>query len=226
MRIDTLPQWAATAIVSGPIFGSDEGEPGTPATTDNPPEPTPGDKAEEPVDNEDAVKAIRERDQLKAERDALAQEKTEREEAEAQALAATRSKEENQANQINQLTEENATLKAVNEQNLLDLAIFRNKKYEWNDANVVSKLIDKKNIKINAKTGEVDGVEDALKSLAKDHPYMLKAKDNGNGNSDESGPQFGVPGRPSGGTPGSGGDSSANQNKRRKMEDRFPVLRV
>lgn len=227
MRIDPLPAWAAMALLNGPVFGSEgeggEGAPAGAATVENPPEENPADADKEPV-NEEAAKAIRERDALKAERDALAQEKQEREEAEAQAKAATRSKEENLENENTTLREDNEALIKVNEQNLLKLAIYENTKYQWIDINDVTLLLDRTGIKINAKTGKVEGAEDALKSLAKAKPHLLKPSEDNQGNSGNgngappSGPAV------SGGTPGGNRDASAAANKRKALVERFGTV--
>lgn len=228
MRINPLPNWAALALKNGPIFGSDpEGEPAGASVTTTPEEKPEGETKEITVSPEDAVKAVRERDAANLELEALRTEKTERETAEAQALAATRSREENQEAQITELTETNKSLTLVNEQNLLELAILKNNKFKWQDHNIALKLIDRADVKIDAKKGTVDGVDEALKTLAKEQPYLLAPAEgttDGNG-AGQSGASI-TPGVASGGKPGGGGDSSANANKRKKMEDRFQVLRV
>lgn len=231
MRINMLPAWAQMALKNGPVFGSDPeptpaGDP--PATVTNPPDKKPDSETPVNINPDDFNKAIRDRDSAQAELQALQAEKQQREEAEEQAAAATRSKEENQAKEIGQLKEDNAKLTLVNTENLLKLSIYENKKYSWKDASIVSKLIDRSEIKIDVKSGKVEGVEDALKKLAKDHAYLLAGADDNNSGNGNSGVPNGFPaGAPaSGGVPGGGGDSSAKANKRRDMENRFPVLRV
>ena len=223
MRINMLPEWATKAIVSGPYFGSDDGPEGDPqpAPTTEAPETDPDKESGGNGDvNEEAAKAIRERDALKAERDALAQEKAEREEKEAQARAATRSKEENLEEQVNTLAEENTQLTRVNEINILKIAVLTNKKYDWVDPEDAISLLDRSNIKINAKKGIAEGVEDALKDLAKRKPHLLRAAENSEGNSTggSGAPSNGIP---SGGTPSgsSGGGSKAQKHK--AMRERF-----
>ena len=224
MRINTLPFWAQTALKHGPVFGSDPDPVETPpATVTDPPADKPD--ADKPVNinPDDFNKAVRDRDTAQAELQALQAEKQQREEAEEAAAAATRSKEENLTKENTQLKEDNSKLTLVNTENLLELAIFKNGKYDWVDANVVSKLIDRTAIKIDAKSGKVEGVEDALKKLAKDHPYLLKgAVDNGSGNGNPNDPYGSTAGTPaSGGVPNGGGDSSAKANKRKALVQRF-----
>ena len=233
MPFNVLPSWVQVALKSGPVFGSEGetpsgGDPagGKPATVDNVPDDKPD--ADKPVniDPDEYTRAIQERDNTKNELAALQQEKQQREEQEAQALAATRSKEENLENQVQTLTEDNSKLTLVNTENLLELAILKNNKYEWENHSVAVKLIDRSGIKIDAKTGKVDGVDDALKALAKENPYLLKKAGNGDANPSGGGNPSSLPGQPSGGTPTSSADSSAKANKRKQLENRFQVLRV
>lgn len=228
---DVLPAWAALTLNSAPFFGSEEdgapeGEPAGATVTDPPEEKPEGEKPVN-VNPDDHAKVIRERDQTKSELAALQQEKQERDEAEAQAVAATRSKEENQDAQIQQLTKDNGLLMTVNETNLLELAVLKNKKFDWQDPAVAMKLIDRTNVKIDAKKGIVEGVDDALKELAKESPYLLRRKDgNDDGNSGSGGKPLGTPGNASGGTPTGNKDASSKANKRAELEKRFNVLRV
>lgn len=226
MRFDALPIWAQTAIVSAPFFGSDgegEGEAAGATITDAPDEKPDADKPVN-INPDDALKAIRERDQAKTELAALQQEKQERDDADAAAKAATLSKEENLTNENSQLQEAVNKLTLVNTENLLELSVLKNAKFQWQDPTLVVKLIDRADIKIDAKSGKVEGVEDALKTLAKNSPFLLKSESE---NSGDNGGQSGqaIPGQPSGGKPNSSKDSSAKANKRKAMVDRFgPVL--
>lgn len=228
MRFDTLPTWARTALKSAPVFGSDTDDAtggaatGAPAGagTGEPPADKP--EADKPivVDPDEHVRLVQENQKKDAELAALQKEKTEREEAEEAAKAATRSKEEN-------LEKENATLKQdvqnltlVNTENLIELAILKNEKYQWIKPTQVAKLIDRTGIKIDPKTGKVEGVDEALKSLAKENAHLLKKADDGG--TPAGGPTPGLPGVPSGGTPvGAGGDSSAKANKHAALIQRF-----
>ena len=220
MEFNALPIWASAI---GRLFGGDpEGEPSGGAAgagTGTPPEPKP--ESEQPINinPDDHAKAIRERDSAQSELAALQQEKQERDEAEEQARAATRSKEENLTKEVETLQKDNQALSLVNTENLLELAVLKNSKYQWINPNNVVKLIDRSDIKIDAKTGKVEGVEAALKTLAKDSPELLKvAAENENGNGQQ---QQSLPGQPSGGTPGSSQDTNAKQAKRNALIGRF-----
>ena len=235
MRFDLLPVWAQTALKNGPVFGS-EGDEGTGdagaggaqagAGTDNKPDEKPEGEKPININPDDHAKAIKDRDSAKAELQALQKEKQEREEADEAAQRATRSKEENQAKEIETLTEDNKALNLVNTENLIELSILKNTKYQWINPQNVTKLIDRSEIKIDAKTGKVEGVDDALKALAKSDPHLLKPSEgNGDGNQNGAGngaPGTGVPNQASGGKPGgAGGDSSAKATKRANLVARF-----
>ena len=234
MRINTLPNWAATALLSGPVFGSDEGEgagaetgpDGKPAAVKDDPKPNAEENKAPQLTESQIQKLINDNESAKATISAYEQEKAEREAAAEEAERATRSKEENLTKDVERLTEENGKLKIVNERNLLELEIRRNSKFDWHDVNDVAALIDRTGIKIDAETGKVEGVENALKDLAKTKPHLLKTKQNQQDNSgNQSGAGFGS-GPASGGVPSGNGDSSAKANRRKQLEGRFPVLQI
>lgn len=244
MRIDMLPTWARTALKNGPVFGS-EGEEGSGAGdggnggagngngqgnagagTGSVDKPNAEENQTPQLTESQIQKIIQENASAKTQLAAYEQEKQERIAADEEAERATRSKEENLTKDVQRLTEANEKMKIVNERNLLDLAILRNKTYEWHDANDVAALLDRTGIKIDAETGKVEGVEDALKSLAKAKPHLLKPKaDEGNGNGNGGNGIGGITGgAPSGGKPGTGDGFKAN--KRKELENRFNVLKV
>lgn len=227
---DVLPVWAALTLKSAPFFGSEGEEPSADgaagATVTDPPADEPDKDKPVNINPDDHIKLMREKEQTDAQLAALQQEKQEREEADEAAKAATRSKEENQAKAIEDLTKDNHALTLVNEANLMELAVLKNKKFEWVDHTVVQKLIDKSSIKIDVKTGKVDGVDEALKALAKESPYLLKKSEgDGDGNSNGNGAAI-TPGNASGGTPNGNKDASAKANKRAEVIKRFNVLNV
>ena len=232
MQLDKIPAWLA---IAKPIFGSEEGGE---AGGEQPAEKTEnkvgagekddGKKTVEEqgnpqLDPDQIAKLIRENQDSKAQLSAFQQEKEEREAADLERQRANATKEENLERDNQALKDENEQLRTVNERNLLELSILKNSKYQWHNADDVSKMIDRSGIKINVKSGEVEGIEDALKALAKEKPYMLK-KDEQNG--ENGGSQGKPPGQASGGLPGSSRDASGKANKRKTLEARFPVLRA
>lgn len=224
MRFDALPIWARSLTLFGSDNEGDGGDGGAAgATVTDPPADKPDSEKPITVDPDEHVRLIRESEQKDAQLAALQQEKQEREEAEEAAKAATRSKEENLEKENGTLREDVQKLTLVNTENLLELAILKNSKYQWENPGIITKLIDRSEVKIDAKTGKVEGVDDALKALAKENPYLLKKTENGTENNGGAGSK--IPGQPSGGTPSSSKDSSAKANKRKAMVDRFgPVL--
>lgn len=232
MQFDRLPVWAQTALISRPPFGS-EGEEGESAAVETdagkagaPPEKTVEENNNPQLTPEQIAKILRENAEAKANLSAYEQEKTEREAAEEEARRATASKEENLSKDVARLTEENQTLSLVNERNILKIAILENSKYQWNDPADVAVMIDRGNIKIDPAKGSIEGIEEALKDLAKRKPYMLKPSEDNSGNNNGNGAGSFVPGQPSGGKPGSSADASAKATRRKALETRFSVLRT
>ena len=244
MRFNALPEWAKTVR---PIFGSDgDGEgagagagegagAGAGAGTGDGKPGAGGDgkvttNAEEnkapQLTQAQIEKLIQDNAAAQAEISAYQTEKQEREAAQEEAERATRSKEENLEKDVQRLSEENGQLKIVNERNLLDLAIFRNKSYQWIDEGDVAALLDRSGIKIDAAKGTITGIDEALKKLAKDKPHLLKQKENENNGGGNGGLGTGFQGgMPSGGTP-SGGNDGSKATKRQQLENRFSVLKV
>lgn len=235
MEFDKYPYWAQEAI-RYPIFGGDPGEEGAGSDGNGDGDGADGsgasggkqgggktleENSSPQLTPEQIAKLLRENNEAKANLSAFQKEKEEREAAEEEARRATASKEENLTKDVDRLSKENESLTLVNNRNLVELAILRNNKYQWHDPNLIAPLIDRSVIKLDATTGKVDGIEDELKRIAKDHPFLLKGKDknednNGGGSSLNAG-------RPSGGVPTGGGDGS-KATKRQQLEKRFPVL--
>jgi hypothetical protein len=81
--------------------------------------------------------------------------------------------------------------------------------FVWHDPEAVLRLVDMDAIEVDAETGAVKGVKDALTKLAKDKPYLLKGKQGDEKKKDNAGSNG-----PSGHNPGGGGDT-VDKNKRR-----------
>lgn len=233
MKVNTLPNWASLV---GPIFGSEgeeggEGnkpdEGGKPAGegTGGDPKPNAEENKSPQLTEAQIAALVSDNEKNKALISGYEKDKLEREKAAEEAERATRSKEENLEKDVNRLTEENGQLKIVNERNLLELSIRKNDKYEWHDYNDVAALLDRTDIKIDASTGVVEGVDEALKALAKAKPHLLKSSEENESNGNNGNNGF-KPGVPSGGRPNMSGDSSKKATKRNEMLNRFPVLNI
>lgn len=83
-------------------------------------------------------------------------------------------------------------LQEVLDSKFLVWSIQTDTKYDWNDADDVRKFIKDDEIKIDVETGEVQGLDLALKRIAKEKPYLLKAKeDEGDGRQPSGSHPFG-----------------------------------
>lgn len=81
--------------------------------------------------------------------------------------------------------------------------------FVWHDPEAVLRLVDMDGIEVDAESGAVKGVKDALTKLAKDKPYLLKGKQ-GDEKKDKGSGTIGA----SGHNPGGGGET-ADKNKAR-----------
>lgn len=88
-------------------------------------------------------------------------------------------------------------------------------KYNWHDPEIVIGLI-RKEVEI-AEDGSVDGLEDAVKALAKSKPYLLKKKDADDGEEEDKGKRR-PPRGPSGASIG-GPKSPKGDQKAQRAED-------
>lgn len=117
------------------------------------------------------------------------------------------------------VTEERDDLARSFESQVILNQILLNKDYEFHDANDVTFFINRKELKIDTKTGEVDGLKEELKRVAKDKPHLvLKSKvknddnKNNNGNQNNNGDQQNRQNGASGFQPGQGG-GNGNSDK-------------
>jgi len=112
------------------------------------------------------------------------------------------------------------TIKAKDEkiqQLTLDLAFLSDNTHEWHNPKAALALADKSAVTV-AEDGTVKGLKEALQAVATQHPYLLKAKAEG---------EAGQAAAPTGVTGVAGqGASGGGANKRRgDLERRFPQLK-
>lgn len=82
------------------------------------------------------------------------------------------------------LTETNGKLASENERLRLELALRDDAAHQWVDNAKVLRLLDLSEVDFDAKTGQPRGLKAALDKLAKESPYLLKPKDDANGDGD------------------------------------------
>lgn len=90
--------------------------------------------------------------------------------------------------------------------------------YTWHDPEAVLKMVDMDTITVDAETGAVKGVNDALKKLAKDKPYLLKGKQ---GDEKKDGKTGGN--GASGHNPGGGGETADKNKVRAKLANKYKL---
>lgn len=97
-----------------------------------------------------------------------------------------KSDEEQRNAEIQALTESNTKLQAQLEKSIVRAAIANNSELKWHDLDEVFAKLDIEDLEIDLDSGDVDGLEAQLKSIAKKKPYLLKEssssdEDNGRG---------------------------------------------
>lgn len=85
-------------------------------------------------------------------------------------------KDENETvqNEMKALREQNDKLQAQLQRQAVRTAIVNNDSYKWHDVDDVYSKLDMEDIDIDPDTGDVDGLEQQLKTLAKKKPYLLR----------------------------------------------------
>ena len=96
--------------------------------------------------------------------------------------------------------------------------IAKDKKAEWHDSDMVLSMLDKSKLAINPKTGEVGGLDDQLKDLAKNKPFLLKSA-GGTSEGNNAGPTGSTPQSSAAGTKGS--EAAQDEAKIREMFSAF-----
>lgn len=124
---------------------------------------------------------------------------------------------------LKKLQEQNSKLEKQNKNGAIERAFLKDNKHKWHSADAALKLVDLSEVEYDADTGEVTGMKDAIKQLAKDHPYLV---DKGEVEDDDAGSAgSGKGGTPTGGSIGGGSNKKGGRNaERARLEKRFPVL--
>lgn len=129
-----------------------------------------------------------------------------------------------------------AKMEATLHGNLLRTAILENQKLVWHDIATVIPALDMDEIKINVETGEIDGLSEELKRVAKEKPFLVKSKQSektgggnsgggGGGNNNSGGSGFTGS---SGYNPNNSGTDRQSQEtlaERQRLEKKYKVLR-
>lgn len=105
------------------------------------------------------------------------------------------------------------SLKTIAENKLLAWSIGSETKYQWNDINDVKAFIKPEEINTNLETGEIEGLDLALKRIAKEKPYLLKKKSNDDSDSK----------RPPSGSHPQGGSAASDDLERKRLGQKFKI---
>jgi hypothetical protein len=117
------------------------------------------------------------------------------------------------------LVKDNATLAATNERLMLEIALRDDNAHDWVSPDDVLRLADLSEVDFDAKTNKPRGLKAALDKLAKDKPFLLKPKAEG----DEGDAKPGASGRP----PAPRGKTTDAQKAalEAKLKAKYPALR-
>lgn len=112
-------------------------------------------------------------------------------------------------------------LEKQNKAGAIERAFLKNNKFKWHSADAALKLVDLAEVEYDSETGEVTGMVDAVKQLAKDHPYLIdKGEDDDSGSAGDGGKG----GTPTGGSIGGSNKKGKRNAERARLEKRFPAL--
>ncbi len=77
---------------------------------------------------------------------------------------------------LDKVTKNRDELKERNQELLIENAFLKNTKFKWHDVNAAMKLLDLDDVEIDD-DGEIDGLDKAIKALAKSHAFLIKDDD-------------------------------------------------
>lgn len=109
-----------------------------------------------------------------------------------------------------------AQLQSSLDDQLLNNAFLTDNTYKWQNPARVLQIVDRSSVDI--KDGKVSGIKEALESLAKSDPYLLKSDDSG-GEGSSGGGQTG------GQNNGNRNNSNNGQKSREELSRKYPALR-
>lgn len=190
-----------------PTAGQDQQNP---TEQQNPPAPAgePGEKDDGKSGGDDGIPTLE--DQLDAEKKKNLQLAKDLQKANAEKAKAEGDKDV--AKERDEFKAENSRLKGMLESRFLIWCIGTDKKYNWQNPEDVVKFINAEELNIDIEKEKIDGLDLALKRVAKEKPYLLVPEDGGEGQ--PPGPAL----RPTGTTPGAGRTQTREQETKRLGE--------
>lgn len=103
------------------------------------------------------------------ERDALKRQLEERD-------GAKKDTEKHLQTELEQVTQRATKMEATLRKNLLETSILKDDKLTWHDVDVVISALSLEDIDIDVESGTVEGLSEELKRVAKEKPFLVKAK--------------------------------------------------
>lgn len=128
--------------------------------------------------------------------------------------------ESDQQKEYNKVKSRNAQLERMMETNVIETAILKEKKYDWQDVEDVRRFIDMDALHIDYDKGTIQGLDLELKRLAKSKPYLLTPKKQDDQDDGDQGDQSGNQGGNQGGRRQSGGHPYGSARPGRKDLDK------
>ena len=118
-----------------------------------------------------------------------------------------------------ELTAANTKLTSANQSLMLENAFLKAKGYDWVDPEAALRLADLSQVEFDEKTNKAVGLESSLAKLAKDKPYLLKAKQ------DKDDEDEGKQKRSTGKQPPAGKQKQSSDARAAALRAKYPGLR-
>lgn len=142
-------------------------------------------------------------DEERAARIQLQRERDEAAERAADAANASADEADRVASERDSYKQKYEKLKELMSTSYLDNAIRGQTKFDFHDTEAVRAFLDQSKIRLDLDTGQIDGLDEQLRKIAKDKPYLVKQPENaggGDGFTPPPGPNTGTGSHPYGGS--------------------------
>lgn len=109
-------------------------------------------------------------------------------------------------------------LKDLMSTSYIDNAIMRQTKFDFHDTEAVRAFLDQSKIRLDLDTGKIDGLDEQLRKIAKERPYLVRQPES------QSAPNnFTPPPGPSTGSHPYGGTVSQKETDKRKLGSKYRI---
>lgn len=157
-------------------------------------------------------------DEERAARIQLQRERDEAAERMAEAAAEYADESDRVAAERDSYKEKYEKLKELMSSSYIDNAILRQTKFDFHDVEAVRAFLDQSKIRLDLDTGKIDGMEEQLRKIAKERPYLVKQPE------DQSpATNFTPPPGPGTGNHPYGGTVSQKETDRKKLGSKYRI---